>query len=169
MVITCEPGLYLNKGSDAPARYRGIAIRIEDDVLITQQGPEIHQGCARERSEIAVDARLEVQIGIIGGGPVGSIASLALKLMGHTVRLFDPITQKPKMSLALSETTLSLLENIGVQPQAGQDLVEIPRMKRLARVDVGTPQCGFPLAGRMFHELDRILLGKSVILSNRWQ
>ena len=55
-----------------------------------------------------------MQIGIIGGGPVGSIASLALKLIGHTVRLFDPTTQKPKMSLALSETTLSLLENIGV-------------------------------------------------------
>ena len=38
MVITCEPGLYLNNRSDAPARYRGIGIRIEDDVLITQQG-----------------------------------------------------------------------------------------------------------------------------------
>ena len=66
-----------------------------------------------------------VQIGIIGGGPVGSIAGLALKSKGHTVRLFDPSTQKPKMSLALSETTLSLLENIGVHLMAGQDLVEI--------------------------------------------
>ena len=53
MVITCEPGLYLNKGSDAPARYRGIAIRIEDDVLITQQGPEIlTKDVPKERSEI---------------------------------------------------------------------------------------------------------------------
>lgn len=53
MVVTCEPGLYLNKRSDAPTRYRGIGIRIEDDVLITQQGPEIlSKDVPKERSEI---------------------------------------------------------------------------------------------------------------------
>jgi Xaa-Pro aminopeptidase len=53
MVITCEPGLYLNNRSDAPARYRGIGIRIEDDILITQQGPEIlTKDVPKERSEI---------------------------------------------------------------------------------------------------------------------
>lgn len=41
MVITCEPGLYVSQQSDAPARFRGIGIRIEDDVLITARGPEI--------------------------------------------------------------------------------------------------------------------------------
>ena len=41
MVITCEPGLYISKLSDAPARYRGTGIRIEDDVLITKRGPDI--------------------------------------------------------------------------------------------------------------------------------
>ena len=55
MVITCEPGLYLDKRSDVPPRYRGIGIRIEDDVLITQQGPEIFtKGVPKERSEIEV-------------------------------------------------------------------------------------------------------------------
>ena len=55
MVITCEPGLYLDKRSDVPSRYRGIGIRIEDDVLITQQGPEIFtKGVPKERSEIEV-------------------------------------------------------------------------------------------------------------------
>ena len=97
MVITCEPGLYLNKGSDAPAKYRGIAIRIEDDVLITQQGPEIlTKDVPKERLEIEALMGLELQIGIIGGGPVGSIAGLALKRRGHTVRLFDPTTPKAK-------------------------------------------------------------------------
>ena len=48
MVITCEPGLYLNKGSDAPARYRGIAIRIEDDVVdYSARARDSHQGCAQ--------------------------------------------------------------------------------------------------------------------------
>ncbi len=41
MVITCEPGLYISQHSDAPARYRGIGIRIEDDVLITKRDPEV--------------------------------------------------------------------------------------------------------------------------------
>ena len=41
MVITCEPGLYIDQRSDAPERYRGIGIRIEDDVLITNQDPDI--------------------------------------------------------------------------------------------------------------------------------
>ena len=105
-----------------------------------------------------------MQIGIIGGGPVGSIAGLALKLIGHSVRLFDPTTQKPKMSLALSETTLSLLENIGVQPQAGQDLVEIlVNEKGLpGSMLLNAPECGYSRFGRAIcsHELDRILTGQ---------
>jgi Xaa-Pro aminopeptidase len=41
MVLTIEPGIYLD-GSDKsiPKKYRGIGIRIEDDILVTKQGYE---------------------------------------------------------------------------------------------------------------------------------
>jgi Xaa-Pro aminopeptidase len=42
MVMTVEPGLYIAEDlEDVPARYRGIGIRIEDDVLVTQEGNEV--------------------------------------------------------------------------------------------------------------------------------
>jgi Xaa-Pro aminopeptidase len=41
-VLTVEPGLYIARGrKDVPARYRGIGIRIEDDVLVTHDKPEV--------------------------------------------------------------------------------------------------------------------------------
>jgi len=41
MVITVEPGLYVAPGDDeAPERFRGIGIRIEDDILVTEDGHE---------------------------------------------------------------------------------------------------------------------------------
>jgi len=40
MVITVEPGIYIPSDADCPAAYRGIGIRIEDDILITKQGYE---------------------------------------------------------------------------------------------------------------------------------
>ncbi len=42
MVLTVEPGLYFGEFiEDCPERYRGIGIRIEDDVLITGGDPEV--------------------------------------------------------------------------------------------------------------------------------
>ncbi|XOV86094.1 MAG: Xaa-Pro aminopeptidase [Pseudomonadota bacterium] len=42
MVTTIEPGLYISDTADnVPARYRGIGIRIEDDVLVTRDGNEV--------------------------------------------------------------------------------------------------------------------------------
>ncbi len=44
MVLTVEPGLYFGSWRndiDVPERYSGIGIRIEDDVLITDNGPEV--------------------------------------------------------------------------------------------------------------------------------
>lgn len=39
MVLTVEPGLYIPPDDkDAPSKYRGIGIRIEDDVLVTEDG-----------------------------------------------------------------------------------------------------------------------------------
>ncbi|WP_312558593.1 Xaa-Pro aminopeptidase [Atlantibacter hermannii] len=40
MVITVEPGLYIAPDADVPPQYRGIGIRIEDDILITENGNE---------------------------------------------------------------------------------------------------------------------------------
>ncbi|XP_028407640.1 xaa-Pro aminopeptidase 3-like [Dendronephthya gigantea] len=41
MVITIEPGLYVRDELDVPKRYKGIGIRIEDDILITKTGPVV--------------------------------------------------------------------------------------------------------------------------------
>ena len=40
MVLTVEPGLYIAPDADVPAEYRGIGIRIEDDIAITENGNE---------------------------------------------------------------------------------------------------------------------------------
>jgi Xaa-Pro aminopeptidase len=39
MVLTVEPGIYVASDSDADAKYRGIGVRIEDDVLVTAGDP----------------------------------------------------------------------------------------------------------------------------------
>lgn len=40
-VLTIEPGLYIsNERTDVPPEYRGIGIRIEDDILVTASGQE---------------------------------------------------------------------------------------------------------------------------------
>jgi len=42
MVFTIEPGLYIAPGSKGvPAKYQGIGIRIEDDVLVTKDGHRV--------------------------------------------------------------------------------------------------------------------------------
>ncbi|KAG8369061.1 hypothetical protein BUALT_Bualt15G0111100 [Buddleja alternifolia] len=44
VVITIEPGVYIPSNFDGPERYRGIGIRIEDEVLITDTGYEVLTG-----------------------------------------------------------------------------------------------------------------------------
>jgi len=42
MVLTVEPGIYIGPDdSTVPARWRGIGIRIEDDVVVTARNPEV--------------------------------------------------------------------------------------------------------------------------------
>lgn len=41
MVITIEPGIYIPEGSNCDKKWWGIAVRIEDDLLITENGYEL--------------------------------------------------------------------------------------------------------------------------------
>jgi Xaa-Pro aminopeptidase len=42
MVLTVEPGIYIAPDEPSvPAEWRGIGVRIEDDVLVAAGGPEV--------------------------------------------------------------------------------------------------------------------------------
>ena len=55
MILTVEPGIYISdripvpEGQpDIPERWKGIGIRIEDDVLVNDQSPDILSSIARK-------------------------------------------------------------------------------------------------------------------------
>jgi Xaa-Pro aminopeptidase len=54
MVLTVEPGIYIGlENEQAPREYRGIGVRIEDDVLVTGEGHEVlSAGVPKEIDEI---------------------------------------------------------------------------------------------------------------------
>jgi len=41
MVLTVEPGIYISPEADVPVQYKGIGVRIEDNILITEYGNKI--------------------------------------------------------------------------------------------------------------------------------
>ncbi len=41
MVLTVEPGLYISEKSKAPKKWRGMGIRIEDDIQVSKNGPVV--------------------------------------------------------------------------------------------------------------------------------
>ncbi len=52
MVLTVEPGLYFQLDDlTVPARYRGIGVRIEDDVLVTETGVDVLSAAIPRRME----------------------------------------------------------------------------------------------------------------------
>ncbi|GLU45437.1 aminopeptidase P family protein [Allomuricauda sp. NBRC 101325] len=57
-VITVEPGIYIPEGSDCDKKWWGIAVRIEDDILITDNGPVNLSGMA-PRSAEAIEAMMK--------------------------------------------------------------------------------------------------------------
>lgn len=54
MVLTIEPGIYIRADDmDVPERYRGIGIRIEDNILVTEEGCEnLSEGIAKTVEEV---------------------------------------------------------------------------------------------------------------------
>jgi len=53
MVMTVEPGIYISAKGRVPARWRNIGVRIEDDVAIAHDGPDVlSKGLPREPDEI---------------------------------------------------------------------------------------------------------------------
>jgi Xaa-Pro aminopeptidase len=54
MVITVEPGLYVAPDApDVPDAYRGIGVRIEDDVLVTSGPPDVlTASCPKQPDEL---------------------------------------------------------------------------------------------------------------------
>ena len=51
MVITIEPGIYIPSNSNCDKKWWGIAVRIEDDALITQTGYELLSSFAPRKIE----------------------------------------------------------------------------------------------------------------------
>ena len=103
-----------------------------------------------------------MRIGLIGGGPIGLISAIALKQNGHEVRLFDPATAKPKMSLALAESTLRFLKSLGVELSESENLTEIliteqglPGSMWLKAAECGHQRFGLVICSQA---LERVLL-----------
>ena len=57
-VITVEPGIYIPEGSDCDKKWWGIAVRIEDDILITEKGP-INLSNRAPRTTEAIEAMMK--------------------------------------------------------------------------------------------------------------
>ncbi|MFQ6005439.1 MAG: aminopeptidase P N-terminal domain-containing protein [Woeseia sp.] len=53
MVLTVEPGIYIPASRKVPARWRNIGVRIEDDVAVTNAGPDVlSKGLVKEADDI---------------------------------------------------------------------------------------------------------------------
>jgi Xaa-Pro aminopeptidase len=53
MATTVEPGIYIPANRKVPARWRNIGVRIEDDVVVTNNGPDVlSKGLAKDPDEI---------------------------------------------------------------------------------------------------------------------
>lgn len=53
MVMTVEPGIYIPASRKVPARWRNIGVRIEDDVAVTNTGPDVlSKGLVKEADDI---------------------------------------------------------------------------------------------------------------------
>jgi Xaa-Pro aminopeptidase len=67
MVFTIEPGLYFHADDlTVPEKYRGIGVRIEDNVLVTQDGCENLSGALPRKVEEVESWFAANQLGVAG-------------------------------------------------------------------------------------------------------
>lgn len=59
-VITVEPGIYISEGSDCDPKWWNMGIRIEDDILITDNGPE-NLSAAAPRTVAEIEALMATE------------------------------------------------------------------------------------------------------------
>jgi len=52
MMLTVEPGCYIRRAADVPEAYADIGVRIEDDVLVTENGCEVITSAPRTVDEV---------------------------------------------------------------------------------------------------------------------
>jgi Xaa-Pro aminopeptidase len=55
MAMTVEPGLYIRPSPQVPAEFWNIGVRLEDEVLVTADDPDVLTG-ALEKSADAIEA-----------------------------------------------------------------------------------------------------------------
>jgi Xaa-Pro aminopeptidase len=58
--VTVEPGIYIAEDSPCDRKWWNIGIRIEDDILVTEQGPE-NMSAALPRTAIDIEALMNAQ------------------------------------------------------------------------------------------------------------
>lgn len=56
MVVTIEPGIYIQPNDESvPRKFRGIGIRIEDDIVVTENGCDVlSKKCPKEIEDIEI-------------------------------------------------------------------------------------------------------------------
>jgi Xaa-Pro aminopeptidase len=59
MVVTMEPGIYIPEESPCDEKWWGIGIRIEDDILITKNGP-VNLSVLAPRTSEEIEAAMQL-------------------------------------------------------------------------------------------------------------
>ncbi len=133
MALTVEPGIYIRPSPRVPKEFWNIGIRIEDDVLVTAEAPEVltlalekTPDCHRsddamtqalDRSTDAMarpfdpsaDAMMRpFDIAIVGGGMVGASLGVALAPLGLRVALIEAIPHDSAAQPSFDERTTAL-------------------------------------------------------------
>ncbi len=144
MVLTVEPGLYISR-MRMPEQYRGIGIRIEDDIVITETGNEKFH---RQRGEKAgrnrsVDGSCEkaMSVIIVGGGMAGATLALAISRLSHgalPVHLIEATAPESHAhpgfdgrAIALAAGTCQQLARIGVWRSLATQPPSLPCMSAI--------------------------------------